>query len=31
VGAIDRPQLLDIADSVYQQVDPQHRPAPAEL
>jgi anti-sigma factor RsiW len=31
VGAIDRPQLLDIADTVYQQVDPQHRPAPAEL
>jgi anti-sigma factor RsiW len=31
VGAIDRPQLLDIADMVYQQVDPQHRIAPAEL
>jgi anti-sigma factor RsiW len=31
VGAIDRPQLLDIADTVYQQVDPQHRPPPAEL
>ena len=31
VGAIDRPQLLDIADTVYQQVDPQHRTAPAEL
>jgi anti-sigma factor RsiW len=31
VGAIDRPRLLDIADTVYQQVDPQHRPAPAEL
>jgi anti-sigma factor RsiW len=31
VGAIERPQLLDIADTVYQQVDPQHRTAPAEL
>jgi anti-sigma factor RsiW len=31
VGTIDRPQLLDIADTVYQQVDPQHRVAPAEL
>jgi anti-sigma factor RsiW len=31
VGTIDRPQLLDIADAVYQQVDPQHRTAPAEL
>jgi anti-sigma factor RsiW len=31
VGGIDRPQLLDIADTVYQQLDPQHRPAPAEL
>jgi anti-sigma factor RsiW len=31
VGAIDRPQLLDIADSVYQQVDQQHRPAPADV
>jgi anti-sigma factor RsiW len=30
VSAIDRPQLLDIADTVYQQVDPQHRTAPAE-
>jgi anti-sigma factor RsiW len=28
VGAIDRPQLLDIADTVYQQLDPQHRMAP---
>jgi anti-sigma factor RsiW len=31
VGAIDRPQLLDIADTVYRQVDPQHRAAPSEL
>lgn len=31
VGTIDRPQLLDIADTVYQQVDPQHRAAPDEL
>jgi len=31
VGAIGRTQLLDIADTVYQQVDPQHRPAPADL
>jgi anti-sigma factor RsiW len=31
VGAIDRPRLLDIADMVYHQVDPQHRTAPAEL
>jgi anti-sigma factor RsiW len=29
VGAIDRPQLLDLADSVYQQLDPQHRQAPS--
>jgi anti-sigma factor RsiW len=28
VGAIDRPRLLDIADTVYQQLDPQHRMAP---
>lgn len=31
VGDLDRSQLLDIADTVYQQVDPQHRPAPADL
>lgn len=31
VGALDRSDLLNIADTVYQQVDPQHRPAPAEL
>ena len=31
VGDIDRSQLLDLADTIYQQVDPQHRPAPAEL
>lgn len=28
VGAVDRSRLLDIADTVYQQVDPRHRPAP---
>ena len=31
VGGMDRSQLLTIADNVYQQVDPQHRRAPAEL
>ncbi len=31
VGTIDRPQLLALADSVYQQLDPQHRPAPSDL
>lgn len=31
VGALDRTHLLGIADIVYQQVDPLHRPAPAEL
>ena len=31
VGAMDRAQLLAIADVVYQQVDPQHRAAPAQL
>jgi anti-sigma factor RsiW len=31
VGAMDRLQLLDIADTVYRQVDPQHRTAPADL
>lgn len=31
VGALDRAQLLGIANTVYQQVDPRHRPAPAEL
>jgi anti-sigma factor RsiW len=31
VGDINRTQLLGIADTVYRQVDPEHRPAPAEL
>ena len=31
VGALDRSQLLDLADTVYRQVDPQHRAAPADL
>jgi anti-sigma factor RsiW len=31
VGDLDRAQMLDIADTVYQQVDPGHRPAPSDL
>lgn len=31
VGTVDRPGLLGIADSVYEQLDPQHRTAPADL
>lgn len=31
VGAIERPKLLDLADSVYEQLDPRHRPAPSDL
>lgn len=31
VGAIERPKLLALADSVYQQLDPQHRPPPTDL
>ncbi|MBS0638651.1 MAG: anti-sigma factor [Acetobacteraceae bacterium] len=30
VGALDREQLLSLADSVYQQLDPQRRPPPGE-
>jgi anti-sigma factor RsiW len=31
VGALDRDQLLALADSVYLQLDPDHRPPPANL
>ena len=31
VGAIDRPALLDLADTVYEQLDPHHRAPPADL
>lgn len=31
VGALDREHLLSLADSVYQQLDPQRRPPPGQL